>query len=97
MSDTKKNPQQNPQLQDGEVEREEWNPTQAQLHEYFAHETELARSNVRMVLTNFGRRGMSFKEIRECMLHSADTVGDSLDMEVAAGRIKSEEGRYFLN
>lgn len=86
-----------PQQKDEEdKEREEWTPTPEQMTAYLGREVVLAQGNLRVLLRTF-REAISFKEIRDCMLHTAETIQAALDLEIMANRIKVDaDGKFAL-
>lgn len=83
----------NPDAKDEEISREEWEPSTKQMLAYLKREKELAVGNLRLCLLS---GPLSFKNLRECVLHTADTMEQVITSEIASGRVKEDSGEYSL-
>ena len=81
--------------EDSTIDRETWKPTPAEMEAYLNRELELAGSNLRVLLATF-RDSKTLKEIKDCVLHTSETLETALAAEVKAGRIKVCQGRFSL-
>src|ERR1700674_2342803 len=89
-------PQANPsQPQVEELEEEaKWNPTPAQFDAFLVRDERLATGNISMVLGS--RAAVSFKELKDSTLHSAECIERVLTSGVASGTVVETKGRYSL-
>jgi hypothetical protein len=71
------------------LDREEWHPTPEQLEAHLQREVQMARHNLRVLLSG-SKRPQSFKELRDCVLHSAETLDAALKLELTAGMCKRD-------
>jgi hypothetical protein len=72
--------------------REVWTPTPAEMSAYLKRELELAQYNV-LVLLGGSRFPMTFKEMKDCMLHTSETLERALLLQIKAGKVKSQTGQ----
>lgn len=80
---------------DSDDPRLEWKPTREEFGAYMKRDEELAFGNMRQVLKDAGRE-VSFRDIRECLLHSLDTVEYVLDQLIRSGEVSENRGRFAM-
>jgi hypothetical protein len=78
-----------------ELERDTWDPTDAQYAAFAKRDAEMALQNVRHSLLNYGRP-VTLRECKEASLHSIDCVERTLTSMIASGIVSEAKGRYSL-
>jgi|SRR5208282_4005460 len=83
--------------QDGDVEggSDEWNPTPAIFEGFLKRDFVLCARNMQMALEN-ARQPQSFKDMKECLLHSQDVIERVLSSRISAGTLTVNSGKYSL-
>jgi hypothetical protein len=76
-------------------ENDKWNPTPAIFEGFLARDMELAQRNVLMALSTSPGRAMSLRDLKDCLLHSVDTIERVLTSHIVSGLVKQDmNGRY---
>lgn len=78
----------------GNEEEFKWTPTKEAFQEYVARDYQLAIGNVQGVLST--RMEMSFRELRDSLLHSSETTEQVLTDLIRAGNVKESKNRFTL-
>lgn len=78
-----------------ELDREEWNPTRQEFEAFMVRDEELAFNNVQHVL-KCSDREITFRDLRDCLLHSVETVEYVLDQLIKRGVVKENKNRFAL-
>lgn len=83
--------------QDDEMEggSDDWNPTPAIFEGFLKRDFDLCSRNMRMIL-NDARGSMTFKSLKECLLHSADVIERVITSQIASGKMVENKGNYSL-
>lgn len=74
---------------------DKWCPTPKAFTAFMKRDFDLCSNNVRIVLEN-ASGPQSFRDLKECMLHSVDCVERVLAARIVSGSIREEAGRYSL-
>lgn len=84
--------------QDDDVEggSDDWNPTPAVFEGFLKRDFLLCSRNMQMALEN-ARQPQSFRDLKECLLHSQDVIERVLTSRVAAGTLTVSNGKYSLS
>lgn len=91
-------PRQSQHLQPQVEELEEdskWNPTPEVFEVFLVRDEKLCTGNLHMVLSSVGRP-ISFRELKDSTLHSADVIEQVLTSGIAAGLVLENKGKYTL-
>lgn len=83
-----------PEQMDGE-EEDKWNPTPEVFQAFLVRDEQLAAGNIQVALRN-SRGPVSFKELKDSVLHSSALVERVLNASVANGTVLEAKGRYSL-
>jgi hypothetical protein len=83
--------------QDDDVEggSDDWNPTPAIFEGFLKRDFALCARNMQMALEN-ARQPLSFKEMKEQLLHSADVIERVITSKIASGHLFENKGKYSL-
>lgn len=80
---------------DQDIGRDDWNPRKEVFEGFLKRDLVLAGFNVERVLRE-ADKPLLFREIKECLIHSTDTIERALVSKVASGTVREEKGRYSL-
>lgn len=86
----------NPNADDVEVGTDTWLPTPAVLEGFFKRDFVLCGRNMQMVLEN-ARMPLSFREVKEQLLHSVDVIERVITSKIASGHLFEAKGKYSLS
>ncbi len=76
-------------------EEDKWNPTPETFQAFLVRDEQLAAGNIQIALRN-SRGPISFKELKDSVLHSSALVERVLNASVADGSVLESKGRYSL-
>ncbi len=76
-------------------EEDSWNPTPENFQAFLVRDEQLAAGNIQVALRN-SRGPISFKELKDSVLHSSALVERVLAASVANGSVLESKGRYSL-
>lgn len=76
-------------------EEDKWNPTPETFQAFLVRDEQLAAGNIQVALRN-SRNPISFKELKDSVLHSSALVERVLEASVANGTVLESKGRYSL-
>lgn len=84
--------------QDDEMEggSDDWNPTPAIFEGFLKRDFSLCARNMQLALEN-ARSPLSFKELKEQLLHSADVIERVITSKIASGHLFENKGKYSLS
>lgn len=74
-------------------EKDTWEPTPAIFEAFLKRDFELAQRNVQMVMSA-RNAPMTLRDLKDCLLHSNDTIERVLSSQIVSGQVKEEKGRY---
>jgi hypothetical protein len=78
-----------------EISSDHWNPKPETFARFLKRDLVLAKFNMMQVLQH-SKEPMMFREIKECLLHSSDTLEKVLSDKVASGQVVENKGSYRL-
>ena len=81
-----------PQTEEPEEEAK-WNPTPEVFEAFLVRDEQLAHTNILMVLGS-ASGPYNVKGLKDCTLHSSDTIERVLTSLVASGQVTENKGRY---
>ncbi len=76
-------------------EEDKWNPTPETFQAFLIRDEQLAAGNIQIALRN-SRGPISFKELKDSVLHSSGLVERVLADSVSNGTVLESKGRYSL-
>ena len=76
-------------------EEDKWNPTPEVFQSFLVRDEQLAAGNIQVALRN-SRGPISFKELKDSVLHSSALVERVLTASVANGTVVEAKGKYSL-
>jgi hypothetical protein len=82
--------------EEGTISSEEWKPSHSNFTKFVETDKRHAVANVRRVLKE-ANRPMSFKELKECLLHSNDMLDKVISSELKLKHLVETKGRYYFN
>lgn len=82
-------------LSDVSPEDEKWNPTPEAFENFLVLDYALAQSNVELAM-QMKDGPISFKELKDSTLHSADVLERVLSSKIASGQVTEVRGKYTL-
>lgn len=74
---------------------EDWRPTPQVFEHFLVRDYELATRNTYLIM-RARKAPITLKEIKECALHSSETLERVLSTQLAAGTVLEAEGQFSL-
>lgn len=82
--------------QDEDIGHDDWNPRPEVFAGFLERDAVLAVANVMRVLRE-ATGPLLFRELKDCLIHSTDTIERALNAKRASGQVREEKGRFSLS